>query len=1039
MSVDSAPTEAFLDPADVAPLLRAMHDASPDVRQATFEALIRLPLAPSDWAEVGAYATWVVDSGDSPGERWGVIDATPFVPVRSFRERVARLLDGGEEADRLSAALALALAGDPRSAAPLIEALGDPGRPDRDRAEPARRLALVDVSAVRDTLAKKCRKFRGDDPSKVMVRFWLALALARAGADAELRRLFEDLGRRVVDVDELHVVAGDWGSGSPYPALTPGEVAGPPLPGGTVRWLTALTGSSHEFAPLAGLIVQASAPAAAHEEEGTKLAPAWAAGGAAGFVHLSASEIGRARKRLAALGLLDVDSRNFREDALATVEREALEPAAVIVLFERAAKDENVGVVLGNALVQWVASLQRPFQPDALGLGREYARQARENAVRALRWQIGWAVSRGGLRGIVSELAAALASPDPHDRIEAGHLIADAADYVTDTYPPLFGGGEAPHGPSAVTEFVAEAAEGPVAAMTRALPPQPQAPREAFDEPIDFSVGGGLDAVPADEPSPATAARVGEEPMPTAEPAAGAPHEAFGQIVAPDIAVVGEAFELEVGIAPERSAGVAGGAMELPSLEGPAYVLDVQIVADTFDIGADESFRQRLDVSKKTPFPLAKVHLTARPQRTVKTTRSINLTFGLDGETVGMATRYVDVYAVGRAPAIPRAVATVRGVTSAVPTGESKADVTIEITVPDLSGTLRWRVRSPHDGVEPAGDSAIKTQLQKSPAAFAEGIRTVVEQNDASAIEGSILLGEGRNIGRAIPDAVWKALRRARQKVDDRPLDVLILSQDPYIPWELAVPETPLSPDGRSTFLGAETNIGRWLLGNPPPSPSPPRAVNARSIGVIRGRYGGPRYERLPGADAEVRTLSTRYQATLVAARDRPIRRLLQGDPTFDILHFATHGAVDESGAGDGLVLAERASDGALVKLGPLQVDAWRLPKGSPFVFLNACQVGAGTAGLASYGGMAAAFLRWGAAGVVAPIWAIDDKISHNIALGIYERALVDADAPAIASLLREARQRFNPDADKTSATFLAYQLYGHPSMRLVRGAPDHA
>ena len=50
----------FLDPTEVVALFEALEDESAEVRIAAFEALTRLPLAPSDWLEVESFMTRVV-------------------------------------------------------------------------------------------------------------------------------------------------------------------------------------------------------------------------------------------------------------------------------------------------------------------------------------------------------------------------------------------------------------------------------------------------------------------------------------------------------------------------------------------------------------------------------------------------------------------------------------------------------------------------------------------------------------------------------------------------------------------------------------------------------------------------------------------------------------------------------------------------------------------------------------------------------------------------------------------------------------------
>ena len=59
---------------------------------------------------------------------------------------------------------------------------------------------------------------------------------------------------------------------------------------------------------------------------------------------------------------------------------------------------------------------------------------------------------------------------------------------------------------------------------------------------------------------------------------------------------------------------------------------------------------------------------------------------------------------------------------------------------------------------------------------------------------------------------------------------------------------------------------------------------------------------------------------------------------------------------------------------------------------------------LGDHAGLAAAFLFAGAAGVIAPLWSIDDAIAREIAIRFYERALA-GEAPA--EILRTERAAF--------------------------------
>jgi CHAT domain-containing protein len=137
------------------------------------------------------------------------------------------------------------------------------------------------------------------------------------------------------------------------------------------------------------------------------------------------------------------------------------------------------------------------------------------------------------------------------------------------------------------------------------------------------------------------------------------------------------------------------------------------------------------------------------------------------------------------------------------------------------------------------------------------------------------------------------------------------------------------------------------------------------------------------------------------------------------------HGKWELSGVENGLVLTDDKM------LAPTVVKGMDLTR-RPFVFLNACQVGSGEEMLGDYAGMAEAFLYAGACAVVAPLWSIDDKIARSIALRFYERTFAEV-SPAEA--LREERLAAPAPGEISSSTCLAYQFFGHPTMR-VRHSP---
>jgi CHAT domain-containing protein len=218
--------------------------------------------------------------------------------------------------------------------------------------------------------------------------------------------------------------------------------------------------------------------------------------------------------------------------------------------------------------------------------------------------------------------------------------------------------------------------------------------------------------------------------------------------------------------------------------------------------------------------------------------------------------------------------------------------------------------------------------------------------------------------------------------------------------------------------------VGRWLLSDePPPPPSPPTDVTVEKIAVVSGVYEKVAgWQRLQEAEDEAAALRRRYGGADVEATTRAVLDCLKGAPPGDVVHFALHGKYDPNGVQHGLALV----DGQM--LDPAQVEAYSLAS-RPFVFLNACQVGAAEAILGDYAGMAASFLYAGASAVIAPLWSIDDKLAHSLAVDFYKEALTSDGRPA--EILARYRRAIG-GGDGVSGTYLAYQFFGHPRMRLA-------
>ncbi|MDX6484092.1 MAG: hypothetical protein QOE95_1863 [Gaiellaceae bacterium] len=512
------------------------------------------------------------------------------------------------------------------------------------------------------------------------------------------------------------------------------------------------------------------------------------------------------------------------------------------------------------------------------------------------------------------------------------------------------------------------------------------------------------------------------------------PRSAYARLDAPEVVVAEVEMEVMIGLAKEPSPGVAGAPIIRPASSVGPYTLSLQLVADGFRPREGETLRRGLSVTAEAPYPTATFHLTPEPQGTEVRARTLQAFYEVGGQTIGMAVRPV---AVVRSPDLLAGTekpASLPGVALAIPTDAPPPDLEIRILLdPDHPGRLLWTFNTPHQGII-LPDQGLPTEIGGDPKSFTRLLIDRVNSKDGKLGIYPLLAGIGRDIANQMPDELWDLLRAVAAKSMRTP-DVLILSQEPYVPWELAKLDGPLFDPDAPPFLAAQVNLGRWVLPRRQKAPSrrqrppqpPPTELAIHSVAVVSGIYDMPGWNRLLEAEGEADDLEKKLKAQPVTATVQEVLRCLEGDPPADLLHFAVHGIYDPNGAQDGLMLTDGAT------LDPFQVGGSDLVK-VPFVFLNACQVGAGNQVLGDYAGMAAEFLAAGASGVIAPLWSVKDTLAREIALAFYAATENGAVGPAAA--LRDARKGFQAGRQAQSATYLAYQFFGHPTLKLRFAIP---
>lgn len=545
-----------------------------------------------------------------------------------------------------------------------------------------------------------------------------------------------------------------------------------------------------------------------------------------------------------------------------------------------------------------------------------------------------------------------------------------------------------------------------------------------------------------------------------AVPGDAASRRAWPHLDAPKEIMVEVPFVLEVGLRGDPAPGVTvSGPIDLP--RGPVTVR-VSVMAHGFEL--DGSPEITLEVDDANPHPVETLTLTARADPVLAIER-----------------RVYAIYSVGPAS---RAVAerTIRVLTSA---DEATADADPNTASEELSGasgeapsaTDSMKLREPDPEIEAdltiaiarGNDAAqiglvwslVAASVDLPPPPDAEEDRTssigrkpedflakIIRKGSETADPFDLYLwlkGTGRSIGQTIPPFVRDAITTVIAARAPEPATILIKSAEPYVPWEMAIlDELSDTEDEASPFLGARVQIGRWPLTPPPPPADLPKTMRVERAVAVSGVYDGvPDWNRLPHAEKEApAVLELCGGGEAVAPDFKKVISSLEGDPAGQVLHFALHGRFERGSTRSGLVLlAPNPKIAGEITEKFLESEHVKgvTMKHHPFVFLNACQVGAGEELLGDYGGLAADFTFAGASAVIAPLWSVHDEVAHQFALAFYAACFDDSLSPAEvlrrrrAGLTKARVQDLGLDGGELS--LLAYQLYGHPKYTLTRGA----
>jgi hypothetical protein len=253
----------------------------------------------------------------------------------------------------------------------------------------------------------------------------------------------------------------------------------------------------------------------------------------------------------------------------------------------------------------------------------------------------------------------------------------------------------------------------------------------------------------------------------------------------------------------------------------------------------------------------------------------------------------------------------------------------------------------------------------------------------------------------------WNSLRHKVKSI-------VIISFEPWIPWELVRPFDPETNEAEDGFLCEKFDLTRWLAGA-----GFPDIMSLEQLGLIISAtdLGSARLE----SEEIKRLLGSKVRDVLSSGPS--VYRLLRTND-FSGLHFACHGSFNKGNPDMSTLSLE---DGSWISPIDIDGDGLAFGKNKPLVFLNACETGQGGYALTGMGGWAEAFVgRAKCSGFIGSIWKANDESACKFAVAFYRNLL---DGKTVAESAKLARLSIKQAGDPT---WLSYTVYANPLAHLV-------
>lgn len=355
-----------------------------------------------------------------------------------------------------------------------------------------------------------------------------------------------------------------------------------------------------------------------------------------------------------------------------------------------------------------------------------------------------------------------------------------------------------------------------------------------------------------------------------------------------------------------------------------------------------------------------------------------------------------------------------------------KPDFVLRITLSADRGHLSYALHSPTGKLGLVYQRMGSVKLENEPRVLMENTLNRLSQmarasrekltNDQIAAAQAAL----RDIGWYLYDELFTPrLRQAYRQMHElrqqqANLSLLVISDEPWIPWEMVLPHEGL--DGED-FLCAQFRMTRWLDGR-----GLPQDIDLRQVRVVVPRSNLASVKQEQAYFSQQLPSSVSFDGEWLDTAMEVKAALQQRDTQW--FHFACHGDFVPDRPDESALLLQGEPFTPSQIVGPMREG---VAASRPLVFLNACHTAEVGFSLTQMGGWAARFVRAGATAFVGSLWEVNDVLAAKFAIKFYGELLA---GQTLGDAFHTARDHIREE-DRANPTWLAYTLYADPNGRV--------